>query len=569
MFENHRVVWYALALFAYSVIAITLTAVSYSDLNKNSNTSLGITINWQTGAIMDIQIATNCPSGYENALSYTWPGTRRGCFCGEINAFARYHYDLYRDMYIGYCTWNMTKAGCKGVGPRPAKPLPYWNEVGGKAVKICVRRSKENWLSTAYKSDETCKGATNLKKCGTSPDNVFCTNEAQCPINDIKVRSLNLPADNEALSSCTPGNNCQVFAQDSSTAKILEYKRGDTFDALPTAQIRINEYGMCKDFNEMCITPGRVPFKLLSVKGANCKGNGNVQWKFTDSKTEAALFNLNGLTDTINSLSRFGYYPKGKTGKDYRWNLYSRSYIPWKIKCRGLMDDVVQYINVVEKLTTLHLVLMIMVIISCVVQLTALLYFLFTSTEWFDSYCDCWTGSYGKTRLRNFLPWFSGGTLIFQIPFLFVTFIKIVKSKDQLKGAVENNCSSSYIMDLLSEESNALHNTYVYLLVVIILWGLLSGVTILYFVMQNTEKKSKIHGIAKDHAIKDSNKNKEDDYPVEVDNDSPPIQGNVWEPNYDNAEEKSAVMSNQNDDWRFRQNDDDNVVGDKKVSYGL
>ena len=194
-------------------------------------------------------------------------------------------------------------------------------------------------------------------KCGSSPENVFCTKQTKCPINSINVASI------VSTTGCTTASKCAVLMSNTGNYKAVTYSRGHTTDMAPSSQFTINEYAMCELKVTDNITPGRPQFALNLDKDTTCNTAGNVKWKLTDSTTEDRVFAANGLTAYITSLNAYpnakrgmtGYHQTGKSGKDYTWGLYTRSYVPWHINCRDEMHNLMDKNTFAEKLKTAQL----------------------------------------------------------------------------------------------------------------------------------------------------------------------------------------------------------------------
>ena len=68
--------------------------------------------------------------------------------------------------------------------------LNYWAKnsgLSGGNVQICIQRSSETYESMAPLTINAGACPTGYTKCGSSPENVFCTKQAKCPINSITV----------------------------------------------------------------------------------------------------------------------------------------------------------------------------------------------------------------------------------------------------------------------------------------------------------------------------------------------------------------------------------------------
>jgi len=340
---GERICWLVFTIMSCALVSLAATLMAYINLYNDSNDIIEITRNWQTKAILDLQVSLDgCPEGYESSSNSKWPGTMSGCWCGEITSDMRRRYNLWSDVYVYSCDYNQTKAGCDDISSTAARPMNIWSTINDTKAILCVQRSTESWIDVANYSGNTCPPGK--IKCGLSADNTFCVNNgSKCPINDIEMTSLTLPRDSGILSQCNEANNCSIFAQDPSTAQIIKYKRGDKFDALPTAQFRLSEYGMCKDSTQDDVTPGRSVFTLFGNSKANCGNEGDAFWNKTVFQiSEKKLFDLNGISTTIKYLNQYGYYDQGYSGNNYQYYLFSRSYIPWKMECRDQMNVLIQ-----------------------------------------------------------------------------------------------------------------------------------------------------------------------------------------------------------------------------------
>jgi len=349
-----------------ALITLATSLMGYFNLDNDQNLAVDITKNWQAKAILDLQVSLDdCPSGYQNISNSVWPGTTYGCFCGNISSYDRNYYEINGDLYHDHCNYNQTKAGCIEVFPTSAIPMHSWSTINGTKATLCAQRSNESWADVANFSGSACPSG--FRKCGISAENTFCTaQDSKCPINDIQMIYLTLPRDSDLLSQCTDTRNCVVFAQDSNTAHIIRYQRGDNFDALPTAQFRLSEYGMCKDSAQDDVTPGRSVFGLFEKAKASCGNEGDAFWNKTIYQvSEQKLFDWNEVSPTIQYLSKFGYYDKGHTGNDYQYSLFSRSYIPWKRECRDQMSLLIQKNDAISNVKKSQLDLVLWSWITC------------------------------------------------------------------------------------------------------------------------------------------------------------------------------------------------------------
>jgi len=363
---TERIRWLLFTIISCAIVTLATSLMGYFNLDDDQNLAVDITKNWQAKAILDLQVSLDeCPSGYQNVTNSVWPGTTNGCWCGDISRSSRDYYEIAGDLLRDHCDSNQTKAGCTEILQTSAIPMNTWSTINGTKATLCAQRSNESWADVANYSGSACPPG--FKKCGISAENAFCTvQNSKCPINDIQMIYLTLPRDSDFLSQCTDTRNCVVFAQDSNTAQIIKYQRGDTFDALPTSQFRLNEYGMCKDSAQDDVTPGRSVFALFGKAKVSCGNEGDAFWNKTIYQvSEQKLFDWNGVSSTIQYLSKFGYYDKGHTGNDYQYSLFSRSYIPWKRECRDQMNLLIQKNDAIASVKNSQLMLMLWSWVTC------------------------------------------------------------------------------------------------------------------------------------------------------------------------------------------------------------
>jgi len=439
---------YACLQIMYGIVSTGLAIASFCYLYADVTVLVDdIVANWHSKAIMDIQASPyKCPEGYENAYNYVWPGTYSGCWCGDISPYDKNYYEIKSDLSRGYCDYNQTKAGCDDVRPTSSRPLNIWSTVNGTGTVLCVKRSNETWAQAASQSGETCP--PNMTKCGKSVNNAFCTHDSQCPINDIKMSNLILPEDSDVLFECNRDNDCVIMAQDPSSASIIKYQRGDSFDALPTSQLRLNEYSMCFDTIQDDYTPGRGSYGLLVRSKSDCGQQGAPLWnKSAFHLTEAQLFDLNGLTEVIKYLSDFGFYSGRHTGADYQYNLFSRSYIPWSPQCRDQMATLSDKSTELSKLKTIQLVLMIITII------------IFGVLGVLVPYIICISGVLykGDTETCQIVELICK---VIQIPLQIYGFVVASHQMASYRSIVDRGCSSTDILVLFNSVKNDISITY-------------------------------------------------------------------------------------------------------------
>jgi len=450
------------------------TIVSFCYLYADANVLVDdILSNWKSKAIIDVQsFSYECPNGYEQAYNYVWPGTTSGCWCGDVSYYNKNYYEIKSDLSIGYCDYNQTRAGCDDIRPTSSQPLNIWTTINSNATTLCIKRSNETWAQVAAQSGETCPDG--MTKCGISANNTFCTQSSQCPINDIEMINLTLPQDSDALSQCNTTKNCTIFSQDSTSALIIKYQRGDQFDALPTSQFRLNEYSMCYDANQDDTSPNRGSYGLLRRSKQDCGQQGASLWNGTIfSISEDKLFDMNGLTGAIKYLNNFGYYRKGYSGANYQYHLFSRSYIPWSIHCRSEMSTLSDMSSNFSKLKTIQLILMIFTIIISLILGIALPILLLSSRsssgEFFRGEVNCGKLVHAICKL-------------IQVPLQIFGFLVVSDQVLFYRTIITKDCSTSEIVNVLASAGKDVSLTYYANGVNIILSGILLFMSLVLFI---------------------------------------------------------------------------------------
>ena len=120
--KKKRIIFWAY-LFAILCFAIAVTVLAAKSWNATKDFtatdsyyySFQVAQDWQKG-IFDIYVGfitdmkvvngntTSCPSGYENAINYNWPGSSFGCYCApSVNLSF---------VLEGYCSPGLIQDGC-------------------------------------------------------------------------------------------------------------------------------------------------------------------------------------------------------------------------------------------------------------------------------------------------------------------------------------------------------------------------------------------------------------------------------------------------------------------------
>ena len=116
---------------------------------------------------------TSCPSNYEHAFQFNWPGTGFGCYC---EADKNHTFVL-----EGYCSPALIQANCTNIASQSAKTAYYWKNNSN----ICVRRS-----SVSFATQEQYDGKNKI--CGSSDSLVIMPSNSPCPIVNLSLTLPNL-----------------------------------------------------------------------------------------------------------------------------------------------------------------------------------------------------------------------------------------------------------------------------------------------------------------------------------------------------------------------------------------
>ena len=152
----------------------------------------------------------------------TWPGTEAGCSCQNITDYNKSTYKVDNKNNKRACKPAELSAGCLDVHSNPKTLVDSWGKVGDNTVKVCFLRSQDNWAKVGPKSGEDCQDPNTIK-CGSSSQNTFCSSEPACPINDIKIVSLDLKSNPAALVSCVYASGCLVLSRNGNDVRVLRF----------------------------------------------------------------------------------------------------------------------------------------------------------------------------------------------------------------------------------------------------------------------------------------------------------------------------------------------------------
>jgi len=320
----------------FSVFILLMVAHDHSSLFL-FNFAQEIAINWKTNPIIDITVSsTPCAPDFQEAFRYTWPGIMEGCFCKGINEKDRFEHQINCEpshVCPNTCTNIQKKLGCKNITPLKPKEFEHWGIVGTNPQRVCIKRAQENWFDISQLSASDCPAG--YKKCGSASNKSFCIKGNTCPITHLKIAKI---SPQEASSCKAP--DCFIIHNLTNTIKKLEIHRGDD-SRLPIVELRINEYGMCYNKDEINITPLRRDYPLLLKKRTNCHLYGSKFWDVIDEITEEEFFIVNNHTNIMSLLKGTGYYSEVFNASDYKWKFFSTNYIYLDPSCRPQMENIV------------------------------------------------------------------------------------------------------------------------------------------------------------------------------------------------------------------------------------
>lgn len=460
---------HVVVLITYSVVNIIYSYRSFNRATRGADNVMDLIKNMRTGAILDIDVKAVCPVGYEEAFNYTWPGTQEGCWCGKANPIHRENYNS-THLSWGPCSKSQLNKGCTSVNGFNSTLVDSYSKLGNEQVRLCLLRSNETWADVAPVSGATCKDP-NATKCGSSPENIFCTKQKKCPISSVQIVKLDVSLDSLTLASCVYDSGCIMIQRDGKQVRSLKFKRGDVKDSLPTAQFMMSEYSVCDSIFQENITPGRREFELLKQHRKTCGREGEELWKKLDNISETNLFKQNNLKPVIDYLTPYGYYPANKSGDDYIWGLWARSYIPWSLDCR---DKIATFIARSENVRTFKLAQYLQLLTNIVM---GIILGVFTSLLIF-----CNTFPY-FTKVLNYL-----GKLL-QAPVQILATVLATTIGGFYLTLVKEGCSSLPVLKVIqtaSEEMKAARNDN---LVGLIALGVAIAFDILFAIVRFQQKK--------------------------------------------------------------------------------
>ena len=341
-------------------------------------------------------------------------------------------------------------------------------------------------------SSKTCPSG--YKKCGASWENVYCTKETVCPITAIQVRPMTSADQTKCLAAPLL---CVVLDDSTTNPRLIEFRRGDTFDGMPIVDVRINEDSMCDKLSQDNITPNRLQFPLLNVKEESCSNENSeedISWEKIDEMTETALFDLNGLSTYVNSLSGFtssgmaGYYQTGKTGNDYKWGVFTRTYFPWKTACREDMSKLIDKINNMDKIKTIQMLVMVFGIVGGFLFGVVMTYIEIQQMREKKIFFVniSWGNEKGVRRFWIVKDILAGLFGILQVPVQVWSLLVVGTTRSLFLSASKGNCAGNFAEDLSNFALNRLTQCFACTVIGLAMTGILLAI---YYVLAGQRNK--------------------------------------------------------------------------------
>jgi hypothetical protein len=425
-------------MLVFSMVTLGLAIHTNKNLNENITIVKDTIKNWQTPSILDLQVvqtSQRCPDGYERLYKYIW-GSYDGCDC--INSTSSEFQSL--GMHQPKCNETELWNGCTDIIGQSQVELVGWGLVGNVSNGFCIKRTNETWANIGPTQGTSCPN--NKLKCGTSDDNVFCTNETNCPITSITFSN----------SSCA---NCIKFDD----MRYIKVGRGE--DTLPLAEVRLNEFGMCYEVDERARSPGRKVFPLLYDSYSDCLGEGNALWNIFDTWREDKLFEINNITASVNYLSLYGFYQSGKSGSDYEWHVFNRGYVPWKFHCRYMMQDIIDKSGNLDEVKSTHAVMLGVTIASTIIVGVMLTVMEVLNLCGVDLPCIKGKEEEERQKLLKIKSRVQCTMKLILLPFQVWAIVVLIKIKHIVRYASDNNCSSKTMNDLIEGASDSLEKAFI------------------------------------------------------------------------------------------------------------
>jgi len=321
---------YAILIISTTFISFIISLSLFSSASEKTYPYFQLLENWNQPFLADIKFSSqeDCPVGYSRLFHYHWPGTTYGCYCRNAHWLPENRNGMRVILDSGRCTFNQTRAGCEDIRPIPAKELLRWRDF---KVLCGKKMDGTSFIENFPKYPGDCP-EDSLKCGGEDADSTFCIPNSfkTCPITSI-LSSKSNPGEeyNESLI-LDEGDNLKLYW----TREPLK---------LPISEFRINEEAVCLNNHALNLAYGRSEYRLTLQSRSVCK-EYDPRFQDFDLLSERHFFHYNQLSYLEDVLPEFRF------NNNINWKLFTRSYIKFKLECRYMMRNLLNYRENVENI---------------------------------------------------------------------------------------------------------------------------------------------------------------------------------------------------------------------------
>ena len=324
-------------LFLFIIFFNINSSYSSSFITELSNNFNGIPI---------YTISSSC----ENPLTLNfWGGISNGCDCRDKNSTQEIKIKHENQLFIGECSNNEIKLGCKNIKSISKKDINSFNN-----ISFCIDKGIKNYktfLENSIPKNKSCKEG--YKSCGylDSLEQKLCILENEkCPINDIVINFQ------ESLTNYTT-----IKLKND---KYLHYSSGIEGKSIITS-LKLSEK------EAPCIYPGEFSWKYhyeLELSTHYCNTSilsSKIDNKFKRIETinKYDLYEENNIILLLNNTPN---YPFNKI-KDDKVDLYQRTYLGFDKECMIYNNFAFDYFdNVKSNLQTANICIKIIFYFFCI-----------------------------------------------------------------------------------------------------------------------------------------------------------------------------------------------------------
>jgi hypothetical protein len=327
-----------LNVFSLLLILYALIIALQASLNLKGSFAVHRLFNsWRQKPIIDLKTSRSesCAEiGMENLLAYLWPGTAEGCDC--TSKYSRFldSSGYSGNVYRGYCSTNMTMAGCSNIKPMEAQFLRKW-----RGTYLCGTYGTSDYFGNQRSKNGDCESG--YKKCG-------------------KLDTLGNHLCIEEKLNCPPS---EVIVDPNSKRFELKYtNHTDTGFILTELKITDGEICINSDNERQFYESDYLLIQSSGKSGCYSKVGdyGEVyhdksgRYKVLDEYTKSEFYKDNDLLKPIRD-----YLPAYPHIDHVDVNLYTGIYIGWKASCKvfghsnlsSLDDRIISHFNSIESNT--------------------------------------------------------------------------------------------------------------------------------------------------------------------------------------------------------------------------